>query len=61
MRQDNDLFVVGLTNPDISAEGWSQQARLGYARAKAQWYQDSVQLFIAMGDGWQSSAIADGN
>ncbi|MGZ5095409.1 MAG: hypothetical protein ACXWCY_24170 [Burkholderiales bacterium] len=53
--------MVGLTNPDISAEGWSQQARLGYARAKAQWYQDSVQLFIAMGDGWQSSAIADGN
>ena len=31
-----------------------QQARLGYARAQAQRYQDTAQLFVAMGGGWWS-------
>ena len=29
-----------------------QQARLGYSRALAQRFQDTVQLFVAMGGGW---------
>src|SRR5262249_32747947 len=29
-----------------------QQARLGYSRALAQRFQDTIQLFVAMGGGW---------
>jgi NodT family efflux transporter outer membrane factor (OMF) lipoprotein len=36
----------------LDAERLYQQARLGYARAQAQRYQDTVQLFVAMGGGW---------
>ncbi len=36
----------------LDAERAYQQARLGYARARAQRYQDTAQLFVAMGGGW---------
>jgi NodT family efflux transporter outer membrane factor (OMF) lipoprotein len=36
----------------LDAERLYQQARLGYARAEAQRFQDTVQLFVAMGGGW---------
>ena len=37
----------------LDAERLYQEARLGYARAEAQRYQDTTQLFVAMGGGWQ--------
>ncbi len=36
----------------LDAERSEQQARLSYARAEAQRYIDSAQLFVAMGGGW---------
>jgi len=36
----------------LDAERAYQQARLGYVRAQAQRYQDTAQLFVAMGGGW---------
>ena len=36
----------------LDAERLYQQAKLGYARAEAQRYQDTTQLFVAMGSGW---------
>lgn len=36
----------------IDSERAYQQARLGYARAMAQRFQDTAQLFVAMGGGW---------
>jgi NodT family efflux transporter outer membrane factor (OMF) lipoprotein len=36
----------------LDAERAYQQARLGYVRAQTQRYQDTAQLFIAMGGGW---------
>jgi len=36
----------------LDAERSQQQARLGYARAQAQRFQDTAQLFVAMGGGW---------
>ncbi|MDA8163550.1 MAG: efflux transporter outer membrane subunit [Desulfobacteraceae bacterium] len=36
----------------LDAERAYQQARLGYARAQSQRYQDTAQLFVAMGGGW---------
>lgn len=36
----------------IDSQRQYQQARLGYARASAQRFQDTVQLFVAMGGGW---------
>jgi NodT family efflux transporter outer membrane factor (OMF) lipoprotein len=39
----------------IDAERTQQQARLGYARAQAQRFQDTAQLFVAMGGGWWSA------
>ena len=38
----------------LDAERLYEQARLGYARAKAQRFSDTAQLFVAMGGGWQS-------
>lgn len=40
----------------LDAERSQQQARLGYARAQAQRFQDTAQLFVAMGGGWWSEA-----
>ncbi len=37
----------------LDAERSDQQARLTYARAEAQRYIDSAQLFVAMGGGWR--------
>lgn len=36
----------------LDAQRLSEQARLGYVRARAQRYLDTVQLFTAMGGGW---------
>jgi NodT family efflux transporter outer membrane factor (OMF) lipoprotein len=36
----------------LDAERLSQQSRLGYARARAQRYQDTTLLLVAMGGGW---------
>ncbi len=36
----------------LDAERLYQQARLGYARAQAQRFLDTTQLFVAMGGGW---------
>jgi len=35
-----------------------QEARLGYVRAEAQRYQDTIQLWVAMGGGWWDAASA---
>jgi NodT family efflux transporter outer membrane factor (OMF) lipoprotein len=42
---------VGLINL-LDAQRQYQQARLGYVRAQAQRYQDTIQLLVAMGGGW---------
>ncbi len=44
--------------PVLDAERQYQRARLGYVQAEAQRYQDTVQLFVAMGGGWWDAAIA---
>ena len=36
----------------LDAQRLYEQARLGYVRAEAQRFLDSVQLFVAMGGGW---------
>jgi NodT family efflux transporter outer membrane factor (OMF) lipoprotein len=36
----------------LDAQRQYQQARLGYVRAEAQRYQDTIQLLVAMGGGW---------
>ena len=40
-----------------------QQALLGYVRAEAQRYQDTIQLLVAMGGGWWGAnlTVADNN
>lgn len=43
--------------PVLDAERQYQQARLGYVRAQAQRFQDTVQLFVAMGGGWWDADI----
>ncbi len=40
----------------LDAERVAQQARLGYARARAQRYQDTTSLLVAMGGGWWGDA-----
>jgi NodT family efflux transporter outer membrane factor (OMF) lipoprotein len=49
--------IIGL----LDAQRQYQQAQLGYVRAEAQRYQDTVQLLVAMGGGWwdQKLAFAD--
>jgi NodT family efflux transporter outer membrane factor (OMF) lipoprotein len=42
---------AGLINL-LNAQRQYQQAALGYARANAQRYQDTIQLLVAMGGGW---------
>lgn len=44
--------------PVLDAQRQYQRARLGYVQAEAQRYQDTVQLFVAMGGGWWDAAIA---
>ena len=40
----------------LDAQRQYQQARLGYVRAEAQRYQDTIQLLVAMGGGWWGAA-----
>jgi outer membrane protein TolC len=42
----------------LDAERQYQQARLGYVRAEAQRYQDTIQLLVAMGGGWRGTNLA---
>ena len=39
----------------LDSERLDEQAKLGYARAQAQRYQDTTQLVVAMGGGWWSA------
>jgi outer membrane protein TolC len=48
---------IGILNL-LDAQRQYQQARLGYVRAEAQRYQDTVQLFVAMGGGWWDATVA---
>jgi NodT family efflux transporter outer membrane factor (OMF) lipoprotein len=48
---------IGILNL-LDAQRQYQQARLGYVRAEAQRYQDTVQLFVAMGGGWWNAKLA---
>jgi NodT family efflux transporter outer membrane factor (OMF) lipoprotein len=47
----------------LDAQRQYQQAQLNYIRAKAQRYQDTIQLLVAMGGGWWDTKLAttDGN
>jgi NodT family efflux transporter outer membrane factor (OMF) lipoprotein len=45
----------------VDAERSYQQARIGYARAEAQRYLDSAQLFAAMGGGWSEDRALCGD
>jgi outer membrane protein TolC len=40
----------------LDAQRQYEQARLGYVRAEAQRYADTIQLFVAMGGGWWNAA-----
>ncbi|HEY2662026.1 MAG TPA: efflux transporter outer membrane subunit [Caulobacteraceae bacterium] len=42
----------------LDAQRQQQQALLGYVRAKAQRYQDTTQLLVAMGGGWWDAGLA---
>lgn len=42
----------------LDAQRQYQQARLGYVRADAQRYQDTIQLLVAMGGGWWDAHLA---
>ena len=44
--------------PLLDAQRQYQQARLGYVRADAQRYQDTIQLLVAMGGGWWGADLA---
>jgi NodT family efflux transporter outer membrane factor (OMF) lipoprotein len=48
---------IGVLNL-LNAQRQYQQARLGYVRAEAQRYQDTVQLFVAMGGGLRDARAA---
>ena len=51
---------IGVLNL-LDAQRQYQQAQLGYVRAEAQRYQDTVQLFVAMGGGgWRDARVATG-
>jgi outer membrane protein TolC len=45
--------VIGL----LDAQRQYQQAQLGYVKAEAQRYQDTVQLLVAMGGGWWDQKV----
>jgi NodT family efflux transporter outer membrane factor (OMF) lipoprotein len=42
----------------LDAQRQYQQAQLNYIRAKAQRYQDTIQLLVAMGGGWWDAKLA---
>jgi NodT family efflux transporter outer membrane factor (OMF) lipoprotein len=41
----------------LDAQRQYQQAELGYIRARAQYYQDTIQLLVAMGGGWWDAKL----
>ena len=45
----------------LDAQRQYQQARLGYVRAQAQRYQDTIQLLVAMGGGWWDANLSAAN
>jgi NodT family efflux transporter outer membrane factor (OMF) lipoprotein len=45
----------------LDAQRQYQRARLGYVRADAQRYQDTIQLFVAMGGGWWRTDLVMAN
>jgi outer membrane protein TolC len=49
---------TGLLNL-LDAQRQYQQALLGYTRAQAMRYQDTIQLLVAMGGGWWDANLAD--
>jgi NodT family efflux transporter outer membrane factor (OMF) lipoprotein len=51
---------TGLLNL-LDAQRQFQQARLGYVRAEAQRYQDTIQLLVAMGGGWWDANLSATN
>lgn len=51
---------IGILNL-LDAQRLYEQARLGYVRAEAQRYQDTIQLLVAMGGGWWDAKLAMGN
>jgi hypothetical protein len=42
----------------LDAKRQYEQARLGYVRAEAQRYQNTIQLLVAMGGGWWDAKLA---
>jgi NodT family efflux transporter outer membrane factor (OMF) lipoprotein len=48
---------VGILNL-LDAQRQYEQARLGYVRAEAQRYEDTIQLMVAMGGGWWDANLA---
>jgi len=42
----------------LDAQRQYQQAQLGFVRAEAQRYQDTIQLLVAMGGGWWDMNLA---
>jgi NodT family efflux transporter outer membrane factor (OMF) lipoprotein len=48
---------IGILNL-LDAQRQYEQARLGYVRAEAQRYQDTIQLLVAMGGGWWDAKVA---
>jgi NodT family efflux transporter outer membrane factor (OMF) lipoprotein len=49
--------AIGIINL-LDVQRQYQQAQLGYVRTKAQHYQDTVQLLVAMGGGWAGTKLA---
>ena len=57
---DQQSYVAGQATflQVLQSQRLYQEARLGYARARGQRYQDTVQFFLALGGGWQQAPEA---
>jgi hypothetical protein len=57
---DQQSYVAGQATflQVLQSQRLYQQGRLGYARARGQRYQDTVQLFLALRGGWQQAPEA---
>ncbi len=62
LQLDQESYAAGQATflQVLQSQRLYQQARLAYARARAQRYQDTVQLFLAMGGGWEGVEAIDG-
>jgi len=62
LELDQESYAAGQASllQLLQSQRLYQQARLGYARARSQRYQDTVQLFLAMGGGWQGAGALGG-